>query len=177
MLVQTRICWKSTFIACKSAPKNLSVEVFGDENFGVPVLMGSKRRWFQVSMGSDRFRGSENGSRFRWVLTGSRFQRLRTPGLESCRGFEGFGGSGFRRKVAAVSKVLEFRGLMGSDGFEGFGFPWGSDGSGTKSCRKHVGPSSCHLGVGTFIFFSRLGRGLGWHNAAGNAVRRVNAFV
>jgi len=28
------------------------------------VLMGSERRWFQVSMGSDRFRGSENGSRF-----------------------------------------------------------------------------------------------------------------
>ena len=41
------------------------------------------------------------------------------------------------RKVAAVSQVLEFRGLMGSDG------------SGTESCRKHVEPSSCHLGVGT----------------------------
>ena len=42
--------------------------------------------------------------------------------------------------MAAVSKVLEFLVLMGSDGFEG---------SGTKSCRRHVGPSSCHLGVGT----------------------------
>ena len=36
-----------------------------------------------------------------------------------------------------------------SDGFEGFGFGWGSEGSGTKSCKRHVGPSSCHLGVGT----------------------------
>ena len=24
-----------------------------------------------------------------------------------------------------------------SDGFEGFGFRWGSEGSGTKSCRRH----------------------------------------
>ena len=36
---------------------------------------------------------------------------------------------------------------MGSDGFEGFGFRWGSEGSGTKSYRRHVGPSSCHLGL------------------------------
>ena len=37
-----------------------------------------------------------------------------------------------------------------SDGFEGFGFGWGSEGSGTKSCKRHVGPtSSCHLEVGT----------------------------
>ena len=99
----------------------------------------------------NRFR---NGS-VRWVRSceGSRFQRLRSPGLEICRGFEGF--RRFRvsmgseiRKVAAVSKVLEF---LGSDGFEGFGdfgFRWGSEGSGTKRCRSYVGPSSCHLGVG-----------------------------
>ena len=54
---------------------------------------------------------SGNLFQVRWVLTG--------PG-----GFDGFGHSGFRwvRKGAAVSQVMEFRGLMGSDGFEGFGF-------------------------------------------------------
>ena len=55
--------------------------------------------------------------------------------------------------MAAVSKVLEFQVfdgfLMGSDGFQGFGFQWGSEASGTKSCRRHVGPSSCLLRVGT----------------------------
>ena len=51
-------------------------------------------------------------------------------------GFEGFGVTGFDGF------------LMGSDCFEGFGFRWGSEGSGTMSCRRHVGPRACHLGVG-----------------------------
>ena len=87
------------------------------------VLM--ERRWFEVSMGSDRF----------WVP-------------KVVPGFDVFLQVPVQ-KMSAVSKVLEFRVLMGSDGFEGFGFRWGPEGSGIKSCRRHVGPSSCHLGVST----------------------------
>ena len=65
---------------------------------------------------------------FRWILTGS--------GSESGCGFEGFGVPGFGGF------------LIGFEGFGNFGFRCGCEGSGTKSCRRHVGPSSCYLGVG-----------------------------
>ena len=81
--------------------------------------------------------GAECGSRSRWVPTGSGV--LTGSVSESGCGFEGFGVPGFDGF------------LMGSDGFEGFGdfgFDGVPKGSGSKSCRRHVGPSSCHLGVG-----------------------------
>ena len=124
---------------------------------------GSRFRWvltgsFVPSSGT----GSGNWFRFSWVRSceGSRFQRLRSAGLESCRGFAGFGGCGFRW----------FRSSESGCGFEGFRVPrlmgfagfWrfrrfreisGFDGvpkvPGPRSCRRHVWPSSCHLGVGT----------------------------
>ena len=58
---------------------------------------GSRFRWVPTGSGAPRSVPG-TGSGFRWVRSceGSRFQRLRPPGLESCRGFEGFGGSGLR---------------------------------------------------------------------------------
>ena len=92
---------------------------------------------------------------------GSRFKRLRSPGLESCRGFEGFGASVF----------WGFRGSESGCGFEGFGVP-GFDGfwrfrrfrrlrvsMGFRRFRDQELQKTC----GTKFLPS-----LGWHNAAGN---------
>ena len=79
------------------------------------VSMGSDRfwgsEWFEVSMGSDQVSMSSDRFRVSKVVPG----------------FEGFGVPGFDGF------------LMGSEGLD-FGFRWGSEGSGTKSCRRHVGP-------------------------------------
>ena len=82
---------------------------------------GSGNRFWKPVPGFDAFRqvpGSQGRFRelvrFRWVRSceGSRFQRLRSPGLGSCRCFEGFGAPGFDG----------FRGLEGCGvpGFDGF---------------------------------------------------------
>ena len=63
------------------------------------------------------------------------------PGSGNRRWFHSMG-SGFLRFWSSGNGFL-----MVSDGFGDFGFRWGPKGSGTKSCRRHVGPSSCHLGV------------------------------
>ena len=59
---------------------------------------------------------------------------------QSYRGFEGFGSSGFRwvPRFRRLWSSWFWWVLMGSDGSESFGdfgFRWGSEGSGTKSCR------------------------------------------
>ena len=74
---------------------------------------GSRFRWVPTGSGAPRSVPG-TGSGFRWVRSceGSRFQRLRSPGLESCRFFEGFRGSGFRW----VPRFRRF-GVLGFDGF------------------------------------------------------------
>ena len=66
----------------------------------------------EVVRGFDGFRQvpGPQGSGFRWARSceGSRLRRLHSPGLESCRGFEGFGVSGFRW-VPRFGKWLRFR--------------------------------------------------------------------
>ena len=84
----------------------------------VQVSMGSKRRWFEVSMGSGRFRGPKVP-----VFDGRGLAKV--PGSGDC----------IRQvwKVAVVLKVLvfpgfdRFRGSENGCGFEGFGVP-GFDG-------------------------------------------------
>ena len=58
----------------------------------VPGFDGFRRRCFEVSMGSDRFRRSEGGSKV-WVLTGSGFPRFANWFRELVPGFDRFRGS------------------------------------------------------------------------------------
>ena len=112
------------------ASGNQSGSRFRYVSIGPDRFWGSE--WFEVSLGSDEVSMSSD--------------RFRVPKVVP--GFEGFGVPGFDRFV------------IGSDRFEGFGFRWCSQGSGTMSCRRHVGPSSCHPGVGIMRLAMLCGKSL-----------------